>query len=220
LKGGCGYPLDGVGAQKLRFLAETHGSGGIGRAFQVPDPLVGTRSSAAGFDGVFAAIGARVIRGNGWITCWSSTRPTYEQFWLTWPGITTSTVPIRDDNSRRRTTCRARRGPDRSHPKTAGPRRTDQPVPVSRMTAITRATRSGTRFGTGQARRQHRTIRGGGRNVASRTDHRRSPTATASVGLVPLHPAAVGLMSRPPPAPDKLRRVGFSMEPVTGIEPA
>ena len=59
------------------------------------------------FDGVFAAISARgdscagagaeanafaePIRrprsaGNVWITCWSSTRPTCEQFWLTWPG--------------------------------------------------------------------------------------------------------------------------------------
>jgi transposase InsO family protein len=62
LKGVCGYALDGVGAQKLRFLAETRGSGGIGRAVHVPDPLVGTRSSAAAFDGVFAGIGARVIR--------------------------------------------------------------------------------------------------------------------------------------------------------------
>jgi len=35
---------------------------GIGRVVHVPDPLVGTRSSTAAFDGVFAAIGARVIR--------------------------------------------------------------------------------------------------------------------------------------------------------------
>jgi transposase InsO family protein len=51
-----------MGAQKLRCTAATHGSGGIGRPVQVPDPLVGTRRSTAAFDGVFAAIGARVIR--------------------------------------------------------------------------------------------------------------------------------------------------------------
>src|SRR5450755_3301298 len=57
-KGVCGYTLDGMGAQKLRCTAATDGSGGIGRAVHVPDPLVGTRSSTAAFDGVFAAIGA------------------------------------------------------------------------------------------------------------------------------------------------------------------
>ncbi|HEY5049901.1 MAG TPA: integrase core domain-containing protein [Acidothermaceae bacterium] len=48
-----------MGAQKLRCAAATHGSGGIGRAVHVLDPLVGTRGSTAAFDGVFAAISAR-----------------------------------------------------------------------------------------------------------------------------------------------------------------
>ena len=46
------------------------------------------------------------------------------------------------------------------------------------------------------SRRHHRSRRSGRRSLRGWTDHRRSPTATAPAGLVPLNPAAVGLTAR------------------------